>query len=143
MAVKDYMNKFLQIDCNFSVQEAAALMDKEGTGSALVLKNNKPIGIITERDFLRKVVAKGLDPTKLKVEDVMSAPIVTIDMDEKIKEASLLMDKNNIRRLAVVDEKGEIVGKVTAHGISRGLGFQKLKKAFTAKPRNYYVENIR
>ena len=73
----------------------------------------------------------------------MSSPIVTIGENEKIKTAYSLMDSKNIRRLAVTNEKGEVVGKVTAHGLSRSLGFQKLKKAFVEKPRNHYTENIR
>jgi CBS domain-containing protein len=137
------MTKFLQIEQDVSVQDAAVLMDKNKTGSALVVKEGKPVGIITERDFLRKVVAKGLCTTDLALSKVMSSPILTIKVDEKLKDASLLMSAENIRRLAVVNEKGEIVGKVTAHGISRGLGFQKLKKAFLTKPRNHYAGNVR
>lgn len=143
MAVNDYMTGFLEIKHDLSVREAAAIMDKREARSALILKNGKPVGIITERDFLRKVVAKGLNPAELKVEDITSSPIITIGMNAKVKDASLLMDKNNIRRLAVVNEKGEIVGKITVDDISRSLGFQKLKKTFTDKPRDYYLESFR
>jgi malate dehydrogenase (oxaloacetate-decarboxylating) len=142
LTVKDYMTKFLQIKQEMLVQDAAALMEKQGTGSALVLKGSKPVGIITERDLLRKVVARGLDPARLKVGEIMSSPLLTISMDEKITAASLLMDKKNIRRLAVTNEKGEIIGKVTAHGIARGVRFQRLKKAFSDRPRQYYAGNI-
>jgi len=143
LVVKDCMTNFLRIEHDIPVQQAATLMDKQGTGSALVVKEGKPVGVITERDFLRKVVAKGLNPAELKVREIMGSPIITIGLNEKITDASMLMDKKNIRRLAVVNEKGEIVGKITAHGISRGIGFQKLKKAFVEKPRNYYAENVR
>ena len=67
MTVKDNMTKFLQIEQGMLAQDAATLMDKNETGSALVTKDGKPVGIITERDFLRKVVAKGLKPAELKL----------------------------------------------------------------------------
>jgi CBS domain-containing protein len=143
MAVKEFMGSFLELDACATVKDAAEIMDKECNGSALVTKSGKPVGIITERDFLRKVVAQGKDPSKLKVEEIMSAPIITIDENEKVKAASQLMDEKNIRRLAVVNSEGKIVGKITAHGISRSFGFQKLKKSLTDNPRNYYAGNVR
>jgi len=143
MAVKDNMSKFLQIEQGQLARDAASYMDQHGTGSALVTREGKPVGVVTERDFLRKVVAKGLDPATVKVEEVMSSPIVTIGEDEKVKAAYTLMNEKNIRRLAVTNGKGEIVGKVTAHGISRSIGFEKLKKAFVDRPRQYYAGNVR
>lgn len=143
MVIKDQMNKFLEVNQGTLVRDAATLMDKHGTGSALVVEKDKPVGVITERDLLRKVVAKGLDPAELKVQEIMSSPIVTIKAKKRVKDAYQLMDEKNIRRLAVVNEEGEIIGKVTAHGISRNFGFQKFKKSIVKKPRQYYAKNVR
>lgn len=139
MTVKEYLTPFLEIDENTTVKDAAVIMGKHGTGSALATRNNLPVGVVTERDFLKNITAKGLDASKTAIREIMSYPIATIGINDKIKDAAILMDKKNIRRLAVVDEKGKIIGKITAHGISRGLGFQKIKKEFTEHPHDYYI----
>ncbi|MAG22387.1 MAG: hypothetical protein CL943_03750 [Candidatus Diapherotrites archaeon] len=143
MTVKDNMTRFLRVKHDALIMDAAVLMREKGTGSTLVEKEGKPVGVLTERDFLKKVVAKGLDSATVKVEEIMSAPIITIGENEKVKEAYTLMNEKNIRRLAVTNEKGEVVGKVTSHGISRSIGFEKLKKTFVDKPRQYYAGNVR
>ncbi len=143
MTVKDHMSKFLKIDENISIQEAAIKIDSQNAGSALITREDKAIGIVTEKDFLRKVVAKGKNASQTKIREIMSSPIITISADEKIKDASRMMSEKNIRRLGVVDDKGNIIGKITTHGISKSLGFNRFKKRIIEHPRNYYADNVK
>src|SRR5207245_3404572 len=98
---------------------AAQSMEKNGIGEAIVTKNEKPVGIVTERDILYKVVAGGMDPRKAKVSEIMSSPIQTVEYDSKAGEALAKMTRLEIRRLAVMHE-GKIVGVVLHGGIVRG-----------------------
>lgn len=127
MKVKEIMHNVDKVDSNVSISEAAKLMDLKSSGSILVEENNKVIGIMTERDILRKVVAKGKNPDELKVKDIMNYPVLTIEANQDIMEASRIMDKERIRRL-VVTENDKIVGKVTANSISRNLKFYLARK---------------
>ena len=89
--VKDVMNKdVLTLDKSISVQEAAEHMKKLRIGCVIVTENKKPIGIITERDFVTKIAADGR-PLFTDIKEVMSSPLIAIDPDETIWEASELM----------------------------------------------------
>lgn len=122
MLVKEIMHNITKLSFDTTISEAAELMDQKSIGSVLIEEDNKIIGIMTERDILRKIVAKGVNPDELRVKDVMNYPLITIDVNEHILEASKKLDKHNIRRL-IITEKGEIVGKVTANSISRNLKY--------------------
>jgi CBS domain-containing protein len=90
-------------------------------GYMLVADRGKLKGIVTERDILYRVVAREMDPKKTKLKEVMSQPVLSIDEDSEVLEASELMKKNGIRRLAVVDKKGRLVGVITSEDIARSL----------------------
>jgi CBS domain-containing protein len=106
----------VDVDENSSVLEAASQMVKEGRGSVIATRKGERIGILTERDLLKKVVAKGLDPHKTKVKDVMTAPPVSIDQGAPLREAIDLMNRKGVRRM-LVTEKGKIVGIFTLRDI--------------------------
>lgn len=110
----------VDIDEESSVLEAARRMVEEGRGSVMVTKGGKRVGIMTERDLLRKVVAKGLDPSKTKVKDVMSSHPVTIGQDRPLKEAIDLMNRKGVRRMLVTDD-GKIVGIFTLRDIIKHM----------------------
>ena len=114
--VKDVMNKdVLTLDKSTSVQEAAEHMKKLRIGCVIVTENKKPIGIITERDFVTKIAADGR-PLFTDIKEVMSSPLIAIDPDETIWEASELMKEKAIHKLPV-KENDEIVGIVTTSDI--------------------------
>ena len=116
--VKNYMRKeFLTVEENVLVSEAANKMKVSRIGFMIVLKNGKPEGIVTERDFVYKVLSKGLDAKKILIEEIMSSPLLTADPDEDLLKAAELMHKNNIRRLPVVRD-GIIYGVLTSWDIS-------------------------
>ncbi|KUO43192.1 MAG: hypothetical protein APU95_03535 [Hadesarchaea archaeon YNP_N21] len=117
IAVKDAMNpKVLMVGPKTTVARAAKLMSEAGVGSVVVAKSKKPVGILTERDILMKVVSHDLKPSKVRVSKVMSSPVLTIDPETDITDAARKMIKNKIRRLPVVD-KDKIVGIITASDI--------------------------
>jgi len=120
LTVKDIMHDVMKVDHHKTVAHAAKLMDRERRGSVLVEEDGEVIGILTERDILRKVVAYGLDPTTTYVHQVMSSRLITIEKDGEIGEASALMSRSNIRRLIVVDG-GDIVGIITTRSIAKSV----------------------
>ena len=127
MQVKEIMHNITKISSDSYISEAAKIMDKKSIGSVLIEEDNKIAGIMTERDILRKIVAKGKNPNVLKVKDIMNHPIITIDANEEIAEASKKMGQNKIRRL-IVTENDKIVGIVTANSIARSLKYLLVRK---------------
>src|SRR3989304_6911308 len=124
--VKDLMTKdVLTIDANKTVIEAAALMAQNDVGDLVVMENSAPVGIVTERDFVRRVLAVGKS-TKTKVSEVMSTPLKVIDPEAPIKEAARRMVSKGIRRLAVIKDN-KLVGIITATDLAKHLG----KKTFS------------
>ena len=90
-------------------------------GYAIVLKEGKPAGMVTERDLVKKVLAKDLDPSKTKVAEIMSTPLVTVHPDDDLLKASTLMQAHKVRKLVVVDDE-IIYGIITAKDIARRCG---------------------
>ena len=118
--VKDYMTKEINtIDRNTTITEVANVMaaDENAEGYVIVLEKGKPVGIVTERDIVNKIVAQNMDPTKTNVLDIMSTPLITIDPDENLLKTSQLMQKNNVRKVVVI-KNGIIYGIITAKDIS-------------------------
>ena len=109
----------ITINPEASMAEAARIMGEKHIGSLIVKKYETPVGIVTERDLLSKVLAWGKDPVKEKVEASMSFPLVTIDPSAKIKEAAQMMIQKK-GRLAVFDG-GKLVGVVTASDLISSL----------------------
>uniref|UniRef100_A0A7C3F566 CBS domain-containing protein n=1 Tax=Candidatus Methanomethylicus mesodigestus TaxID=1867258 RepID=A0A7C3F566_9CREN len=93
-----------------SAGEAARVMKSSGVASVLVRKKGEPVGIVTLKDILFRVVSEGKDPEKVRVEEVMSSPLITINEKEPVKRALEMMDQHNVHRLLVVDDKGKVVG---------------------------------
>ena len=119
--VKHFMSKEVPtIGEEDSVTEAAKVMDKTGDhkGFLVVLKDLRPVGIVTEHDFAKKVLASEKDPAKVTVGEIMSSPLITVDPDDDLLKAAELMKKNDIERLPVVKE-GIIYGVLTARIIAQ------------------------
>lgn len=117
--VKDFMTTDVPtVDENTLVIEAARIMDKSRTGFTIILRDGRPTGMVTEHDFVSKVIVGELNPSKVKVGEIMSSPVITIGPDEDLLKAAELMQRNNIRRLPVVKE-GIIYGVITAREIAQ------------------------
>lgn len=118
--VKEIMTReVLTITPEASMEEAAILMGEKHVGSLIVTKYETPVGIVTERDLLTKVLASGKDMKETKVEKVMSYPLITTCLEAKIKETAQLMIKKK-GRLAVFD-CGKLMGIVTASDLIKSL----------------------
>ena len=120
-SVKDIMTKdVISIGTKSSVFEAAELMSSNQLGCLVIMNGEVPIGIVTERDIVRRVVAKKLSGDT-KISEIMSNSLVTIDLDASLKEAARVMSSNKIRRLPVLKEN-RLVGIVVASDFVRNLG---------------------
>ncbi|QPJ63502.1 MAG: CBS domain-containing protein [Candidatus Nitronauta litoralis] len=99
----------LRIEAEDSAQDAAAFMEGNHVGSLIVQDVGDDIGIITERDLSTKVVAAGKDPLDVKIRDIMTTPVLTMDRYLPVEEANRYMLENKIRHLAITEED-RIVG---------------------------------
>ena len=130
--VGDLSNQtFVSLDENALVAEAAkALYEREEcsvivTGIDSADGTRIPIGIITERDIIFRVVAQNRGPFKVRLRSIMSHPLITIADDLPASKALSLMKRRNINRLPVVDRKGRLVGLVTMQGLVRNMPIGK------------------
>jgi len=125
LRVRDVMSEeAVAVSEDTSVLDAAKVMAEKRIGCILVKRDNKVVGIVTERDLVRRVVAKGLDPEKVKVSEIMSTPVVAVKDSVSVEEAVMVMAKNGIRRLPVVDERNALVGIVTATDLAKALAVE-------------------
>jgi len=111
--VRDIMSKEVKVvRPDSSVKEVVATMNKFDIGSIVVVQGNRPVGIITERDILRRIVQPCLAPETLTARQVMTSPVLTISETASIDEAAKLMAKKKVKKLPVMD-KQKLVGIVT------------------------------
>ncbi len=109
-----------------TITDAVNTMMENGIDSIIVLEDNEVSGIVTYKDILYDVVAKGKDPLKTTIKEIMRKPLVVIHRDAKVREAISLMSKNDIRRLIVTDDsrpvgiisQKTVVGNMTDYAIS-------------------------
>ena len=102
--VRDVMSKTVKVvRPDTSMKEVVATMNKFSIGSIVVVQAERPVGIITERDILRRLVEPCLAPETLRAREVMTSPVITISENVSIDEAAKHMTKKKIKRLLVVD----------------------------------------
>ena len=111
----------ITINPEASVRDAARIMRDKEIGSVIIVNGKKPIGILTERDIVRRITAVGLNPEILTVEKVCSKPVVAVNQILQIDDAVDIMRDNKIRRLIVVDNDDEVVGIITSDDIGYNL----------------------
>jgi CBS domain-containing protein len=109
------------IDQNTTVKQAASVMEQKGYGCLIIVSGSVAIGIVTERDFVHKIVAQGVDPSKVLIQDIMSTPLITVSKKETIRQTAENMCKYGVRRMVVVDESGRLAGLVTAGDLAKWL----------------------
>ena len=119
VSVKSFMiprEKFVTVERDMNVQTAARIMRDRGIGSLFVTNGKEIIGILTDTDMVRRVVAAGADTQKTTVEQVMSAPLLAIDENKSLLDANDLMAKTHTRHLAVTQD-GRIVGMISVRDL--------------------------
>ncbi|MFQ5497409.1 MAG: cyclic nucleotide-binding/CBS domain-containing protein [Nitrosopumilus sp.] len=141
MTIADVMTKsVISVNATMTVNETAKMMEDVKVGAVIIMENNTPVGIVTDRDFAVKVASHAYqisEPIKL----IMSSPLVSINSDESVRSAADLMHDRKIRKLPVIKE-GEVIGIITASDIVnllavcveddvRDMYFHSVAKIFT------------
>lgn len=119
LTVGDIMTRgVICVDVLDTVKGAAEVMSKNDISAVMVNENGKGVGIITERDITKKIVAEGENPKNIASRDIMTSPIITVAPNAGIDDAARLMRDNDIRRL-IVSHKDKIVGVLSEFDIVR------------------------
>jgi len=121
--VKEVMTKnVITIESSTPVKKAAELMDKHDIGCLIVVEEGKPIGIVTERDMLKRVLLQFRDPRITRVSDIMSTPLMVSTPETDLREAVRLMNERRIKKLVVV-EGDVLIGLLSITDVVRSLAF--------------------
>ena len=112
--VRDIMQKnVITIEHDKTVYDAATVLKEKEISFLVIIKDEKPIGVISERDIVQKVAAKDQKASSIKIEDVMSKKFRWVTPDTPIEDAVQKMLNNNIRRLIILDNDEKLVGVIT------------------------------
>ncbi|MDQ1280592.1 MAG: hypothetical protein QG670_1855 [Thermoproteota archaeon] len=119
--VKDYMSRdVVTIDIDASALEVSKLLTAKEIGYVIVLEKSQPKGIITELDLVTKVMAKEKNSSMVKISEIMSTPLITVDLNGTVEDAVKTMAKYKIRRLPVVKDN-VIYGIFTTRDLTRNF----------------------
>jgi CBS domain-containing protein len=140
--VGDFMRKnLITIEESASVQEAANKMKDKNVSSLVVIDEiSRPLGLITERDLVRKVCTHDVSTSKLMNKEIMSSPLITIESKSSVSEAVDMMLKNNVRHILVVDSKST-EGLDKPIGIVTPLDFTK-SEGYAGSDENDNIEKL-
>lgn len=126
---KKKINALFSVSSDTTVYNALIEMADKNIGAVLVIDDGKLSGIFSERDYARKIVLKGLHSEDTLVKDVMTAKVITIDLEHKLEDAMQIMSDKHIRHLPVMDGK-ELVGIISINDVvSTIINEQKLQIA--------------
>lgn len=115
MPIGDYCQKpAATVRGDETVRAAAQRMKHEGLGSLVVVSEGRPVGIVTDRDVVIETLCNRLDPGSVKVEEIVRGSLVTVEQDTPLREVVRTIRRHAVRRLPVVDDKGQLVGIVAA-----------------------------
>ncbi|UCE16036.1 MAG: CBS domain-containing protein [Candidatus Bathyarchaeota archaeon] len=134
LEVKDVMVKnVMTVEAEATVMETAKLMNKHDIECLVVMKRGKPVGMVTERDILKRVLLKSKVPQKTKVSKIMSKPLVVSERQTDIRDAVRLMVEGGIKRLPVVEDS-HLLGLVTFTDIVRSSAyFERIISSFCSR----------
>ena len=122
--VRDIMAKNVKtVRTDDSVLDAVVKMNKFDVGSVIVINSNRPVGIITSKNILSRVVESRLDASMIRAKDIMSSPLITIEPDTSIEDAARLMAQKKIKQLVVMD-KEKIYGILSTSDIVKANPMQ-------------------
>ncbi|WP_138472762.1 CBS domain-containing protein [Poseidonocella sp. HB161398] len=123
MKINDAMHANAEwVSADTPVIEIAARMAKDDLGAVPVGKDDRLIGMITDRDLVLRVIARKLDPAKTCAEDIMTPGIVYCQTEETLEDAIHLMDQKKIRRLPVLDGNKRLVGMLSLGDVAHSAG---------------------
>jgi CBS domain-containing protein len=117
-SAKDIMkHQVITVDSSMSIQDTAKMMDDAGIGCVVVIEKNIAVGIVTERDFVKRVVSRGI-PLSTPIKQVMSSPLIVVNPEENIWEVAELMKQRRIHKVPVVNQN-LLVGMITTTDLTR------------------------
>ena len=125
--IRDVMTR--EVECarpDMTLREVARIMKDQNLGSLPVCEGTSIAGMITDRDITVRGVAEGRDPAATKVSEVMSREVVTVKEDSRLDEAERLMHDRQLRRLPVVNDKGEMTGFLSLAKVARTEGSEQI-----------------
>jgi len=132
MEIKEAMQtNIVKVPSTTTITQAAKIMDKNNIGCVLVNDFQRTVGIMTERDILRKVAAQGKRCEEAVVKEIMSSSLITIDLKDTLDKANELMAKHKIRRL-VVTENDDIVGIITIRDVAQRMKYSLAKRILSS-----------
>jgi CBS domain-containing protein len=102
------------------VLEAIRLMADHGVGALLVMQGEQLLGVVSERDYARKVILKGRSSNETEVREIMSAPVLTVRADQSVHDCMKIMSEHRIRHLPVVDDDG-VIGVLSIGDLVRAV----------------------
>lgn len=112
--VSDIMTPYIEcVALETTIQDASETMKTRDVGSLLVCNHDRFVGFLTDRDITVRASAQGRDPAATTVQEILTPRVVTCFLDQSIEEAAELMQRNQIRRLVVVDRQDRLVGIVS------------------------------
>jgi CBS domain-containing protein len=118
--INEIMNNFVvSVDSSVTSIDAAKMMEDTGVGAVVVLEHGLPVGIVTDRDFAIKITAHSF-PIDTPIRRIMSSPLISIDSNSDLWDASNLMSTRNIRKLPVIDNN-KIVGIITSSDLIKHI----------------------
>ncbi|MCP5055334.1 MAG: CBS domain-containing protein [bacterium] len=124
LSAEEYKSTAVTVRPNAGVREIADEMDAHAVGSVVVIDSSgAPIGIVTDRDLVLRVVAAGRDPEKTEASDVMSAPVFTADRHTPTVELLGMLEERGVRRVPLLED-GKLVGLVSLDDLVMELGVQ-------------------
>ena len=127
--------ELVTISPDATVREAAAIMNERHIGALVVTRGGEPVGMFTERDILRRVVAADRDPSKSRVGELMTAPLTCCKPDSKLTECQALMTDRRIRHLPVIDGP-RLLGMLSAGDI---MAFESASQRTTIEYMQEYI----
>ena len=141
ITVADVMTKsVISVDASMTINETAKMMEDAKVGAVIVMEDNTPVGIVTDRDFAVKVAAHAYE-ISTPIKQIMSSPLLSINSDESVRNAADLMHEREVRKLPVISDD-KVVGIITATDIvnllavcveedMRDMYFHSVAKIFT------------
>ncbi len=122
MRVSDIMTKApITMSPAARADEVANTMREKGISSVILVTNGRPIGIVTERDLVHRVLAPGRDPKKIMAADICSKPVIAVSVHSEVDDAVETMNEHKIRRLVVVDDMDHVTGILTTDDVGYNL----------------------
>ena len=108
------------VEADATVYNALEIMADQGIGSVLVMRNNKPVGLFSERDYARNIVLKGRTSRETKVSEVMSTQVVVVDPKQSIEECMAIMTEKRVRHLPVI-ENDQLMGIISIGDLVKAI----------------------